>query len=31
MGSAVTMIFLAFVLVLTLTQRWLVERRVHYA
>ncbi len=31
LGSAVTMIFLVFVLALTLTQRWLVERRVHYS
>lgn len=31
LGSAVTVIFLAFVLFLTLIQRWLVERRVHYA
>lgn len=30
-GSAITVIFLAFVLILTLTQRWLVERRVHYS
>ncbi len=30
-GSAVTVIFLTFVLFLTLVQRWLVERRVHYA
>lgn len=30
LGAAVTMIFLAFVLALTLIQRWLVERRVHY-
>lgn len=30
-GSAITMVFLAFVLMLTLTQRWLVERRVHYS
>ncbi|MEM7176134.1 MAG: sugar ABC transporter permease [Pseudomonadota bacterium] len=30
LGAAVTMIFLAFVLGLTLIQRWLVERRVHY-
>ncbi|MEL6479183.1 MAG: sugar ABC transporter permease [Pseudomonadota bacterium] len=31
LGAAVTMIFLVFVLALTLIQRWLVERRVHYA
>ncbi len=31
LGSAVTIIFLVFVLFLTLIQRWLVERRVHYA
>ncbi len=30
-GSAITVIFLAFVLMLTLTQRWLVERKVHYS
>ncbi len=31
MGAAITVIFLGFVMVLTLIQRWLVERRVHYA
>ena len=31
LGSAITMIFLVFVLALTLIQRWLVERRVHYS
>lgn len=30
-GSAITVVFLAFVLILTLVQRWLVERRVHYS
>ncbi|MBY8974805.1 sugar ABC transporter permease [Rhodobacteraceae bacterium NNCM2] len=30
LGAAVTMIFLAFVLILTIGQRWLIERRVHY-
>ena len=30
-GSAITIVFLAFVLLLTLAQRWLVERRVHYS
>ena len=30
-GSAITMIFLAFVLVITFTQRYLVEKRVHYS
>lgn len=30
-GAAITMVFLGFVLVLTLLQRWLVERRTHYA
>ena len=30
-GAAITVLFLVFVMVLTLTQRWLVERRVHYA
>ena len=30
-GSAITIVFLAFVLLLTLVQRWLVERRVHYS
>jgi multiple sugar transport system permease protein len=29
-GSAITVVFLGFVLMLTLAQRWLVERRVHY-
>ena len=29
-GAAITVTFLAFVLVLTLIQRWLIERRVHY-
>jgi len=29
-GAAITIIFLAFVMMLTLVQRWLVERRVHY-
>lgn len=29
-GSAITMLFLGFVMVLTLIQRWLVERKVHY-
>lgn len=29
-GSAITMLFLLFVMVLTLIQRWLVERKVHY-
>lgn len=29
-GAAITMMFLLFVLVLTLIQRWLVERKVHY-
>ena len=31
MGSAVVVVFLAFVLVLTFTQRYLVEGRVHYS
>jgi multiple sugar transport system permease protein len=31
MGSAITVVFLAFVLLLTLGQRYLVERRVHYS
>lgn len=31
MGSAVTIAFLAFVMILTLAQRHLVERKVHYA
>ena len=30
-GSAITVVFLGFVLMLTLAQRWLVERRVHYS
>lgn len=29
-GSAITILFLIFVMFLTLIQRWLVERRVHY-
>jgi len=29
-GAAITMVFLGFVMMLTLLQRWLVERRVHY-
>ena len=29
-GSAITMLFLTFVMFLTLIQRWLVERKVHY-
>lgn len=29
-GSAITMLFLLFVMFLTLIQRWLVERKVHY-
>jgi multiple sugar transport system permease protein len=29
-GSAITMLFLVFVMFLTLVQRWLVERKVHY-
>lgn len=29
-GAAITIVFLAFVMMLTLIQRWLVERRVHY-
>ncbi len=29
-GSAITMLFLVFVMFLTLIQRWLVERKVHY-
>ena len=29
-GAAVTVIFLFFVMILTVLQRWLVERRVHY-
>ncbi len=31
MGAAITVAFLVFVMLLTLAQRWLVERRVHYA
>ena len=31
MGSAITIVFLAFVLILTFAQRHLVERRVHYS
>ncbi len=31
MGSAIVVVFLAFVLLLTFTQRYLVERRVHYS
>lgn len=30
-GSAITILFLVFVMVLTVIQRWLVERRVHYS
>ncbi|MEJ8474620.1 carbohydrate ABC transporter permease [Roseibium algae] len=30
-GAAITVVFLAFVMFLTIVQRWLVERRVHYA
>lgn len=30
-GAAITVVFLGFVMFLTLVQRWLVERRVHYA
>lgn len=30
-GAAITVVFLAFVLILTFLQRWLVERRVHYS
>ncbi|MEO0542903.1 MAG: sugar ABC transporter permease [Pseudomonadota bacterium] len=29
-GAAITVVFLGFVMMLTLIQRWLVERRVHY-
>lgn len=29
-GAAITVIFLGFVMLLTMAQRWLVERRVHY-
>lgn len=31
MGSAITVVFLSFVMVLTLLQRWFVERKVHYS
>jgi len=31
MGAAITVLFLLFVMVLTIIQRWLVERKVHYA
>jgi len=31
MGSAITVVFLGFVLILTFVQRHLVERRVHYS
>ena len=31
MGAAITVVFLAFVLVLTCVQRYVVERKVHYA
>lgn len=30
-GSSITILFLAFVMMITLVQRWLVERRVHYS
>lgn len=30
-GAAITMVFLLFVLLLTLTQRWLVDRNTHYS
>lgn len=30
-GAAITVVFLVFVMFLTLLQRWLVERKVHYA
>ena len=30
-GAAITVVFLAFVLILTFLQRWLVEKRVHYS
>jgi multiple sugar transport system permease protein len=30
-GSAITVIFLLFVLIITFTQRYLVEKRVHYS
>ena len=29
-GAAITVLFLIFVMLLTMLQRWLVERRVHY-
>ncbi len=29
-GAAITVVFLAFVMILTIIQRWLVERKVHY-
>jgi len=31
MGSAITVVFMCFVLILTMVQRYLVERRVHYS
>ena len=31
MGSAITVVFLTFVLVLTITQVYFVNRRVHYS
>ncbi len=30
-GAAITVIFMSFVMMLTMLQRWLVERRVHYS
>ena len=30
-GAAITVVFLLFVMLLTIVQRWLVERKVHYA
>jgi multiple sugar transport system permease protein len=30
-GAAITVVFLGFVMFLTLVQRWLVERRTHYS
>jgi len=30
-GAAITVVFLAFVMLLTMVQRWFVERRVHYS
>ncbi|MBX2870142.1 MAG: sugar ABC transporter permease [Acidiferrobacterales bacterium] len=30
-GAAITVVFLSFVMLITLIQRWLVDRRVHYA